>query len=44
MYKEISQDDLLRKEVRKFQNEVDFVYYHDTAVFATPREKIKSTF
>jgi hypothetical protein len=38
------QDELQRKEVYKFQKEVDFVYEHDPASFATPRENIKDTF
>jgi hypothetical protein len=33
-----------REKVYKLQKEVDFVYDHDPAAFATPREKIKDTF
>jgi len=38
------QEELQRKGVHKFQTEGDFVYDHNPAAYATPREKIKDTF
>jgi hypothetical protein len=35
------QDELQRREVYKFQKEVDLVNDHDSAAFAALREKLK---